>query len=168
MSRLPIASSRTLGCDGLGLAGARARPGSADQERLCEWSVGGGGLPQKRGQFASAGHGDDTGGLATLAVQALPLPVQALLGAPGDSAHAWVLAVLAALQGDPDAWLAAVVVGRFDQETAGVGGPGLGDGTLAAPAVAGVLAGHDPQIAGQLAGMAEAAERTDLGAQPRR
>jgi hypothetical protein len=64
-----------------------------------------------------------------------------------------------------DARPVAVVVGGLDQEAAGVRGPGLGDRAEAAPFVGGVLGGHDPEEARQLARLGEAGEVADLGAE---
>src|SRR4051794_37117964 len=95
-------------------------------------SVDGRGLPAESGELAGAGDRDDAGGLAPLTVQQLPALVQPALSLPGDRDHAWVLAVLAARDGLADRGPVAVVVGRFDEQPAGVPGPGLGDRALAA------------------------------------
>jgi hypothetical protein len=74
---------------------------------------------------------------------------------------------LAALELEPDAGLAAVVVGGIDQQPAGVGGAGLGDRALAT-AVAGGVLGDDPDVDGELVGMIEALRLVDHLRWPRR
>src|ERR1019366_7883230 len=117
---------------------ARGRPGSVPGAVVWVGSVKGGGLPQERGELAGAGDRDHSGGLASLLAQVLPALVQALLGAPGDRNHARVLACLAAGERVADQRSAAVVVGRLDEQPAGVRRPGLGDRALAALEVGGV------------------------------
>ena len=66
------------------------------------------------------------------------------------------------------AWRMAVVPGRFDQQTAGVGVPGLGDVPAMLGLAGGVFGRGDPQPGRKLAGVREAGEVTDLGDQPER
>ena len=103
-----------------------------------------GGLPEEAGELARAGDRDDAGRFASLPLEVLPALVQAPLAAPGDLEHARVLVLLAAGERLADARRVAVVVGRLDQEPAGVAGAGLGDRALAAPLVRAALRADDP------------------------
>ena len=84
--------------------GARARPGNVPGARVWGFSVKGCGLPEERGELASARDRDDAGWLAAVAVQVLPAGVEALLGAPGDLDHTWVLTRLPVSERVADQW----------------------------------------------------------------
>lgn len=68
-----------------------------------------------------------------------PAGVQPPLCAPGDVDDLRWLVALTTLEGWPDRGVALLVVGGLDQQAAGVGGPGLGDRSLAATLAGGVL-----------------------------
>jgi hypothetical protein len=63
---------------------------------------------------------------------------------------------------------AAVVLGRFGEQPAGVALAPLGDVPAVLLIAAGVLAGGDPEPGRELAGVREASEVADLGDQPER
>ena len=129
-------------------------------------SVKCGGLPEERGQLARAGDRDHAGRLASLVVEVLPAVVQTPLRPPGDLEHAWVLAMLAPGERLTDARRVAVVMGRLDQQPAGVARPGFGDRALAALAVRGALGGDDPEEACQPAWPLERAKSPISAARP--
>ena len=91
--------------------------------------------------------------LASLEDEVAPAAVKALLGAPSDVDHAWVLAAVAAAELVADPGGMAVVVGGLDEQAAGVAGAGLGDRALAALGARGVLAGHDAEEGRQSVGV---------------
>jgi hypothetical protein len=103
----------------------------------------GGGLPAERRELASARDRDHPGRLATLPVQDPPALVESPLSPPGHRNHARVLAVLAFSERVTDSGMVAVVVGGFDEQSAGVPGSGLGDRALPAFGVRGSFAGDD-------------------------
>jgi len=102
-------------------------------------SGAGGDLPAVAGELAGDRDGDDAVGLVAGVFELSPAGVQASLRAPGDIYDLRRLVALTALELEPDAGLAAVVVGGLDQQPAGVGGAGLGNRSLAAALAAGVL-----------------------------
>ena len=92
----------------------------------------GGDLPAEAGELAGDRDGDDPVGFLAGVFELAPAGVQAALCAPGDIDHLRRLVALAKLEVPADAWMPAVVIGRLDQQPAGVGRAGLGDRPLAA------------------------------------
>ena len=120
-------------------------------------SVKGCGLPEERGELASARDRDDAGWLAAVAVQVLPAGVEALLGAPGDLDHARVLTGLAASERRRRSGAGGGSGGRPRPAAGGRGRAGLGDRSLAALGVRGALGRHDPEKPGEQRRPGEAA-----------
>ena len=75
---------------------------------------------------------------------------------------------MAALERFADDGSAAVVVRGLDEQSAGVGGAGLGDRPEPALLAGGVFGGNDPEVGGELVGMIKAPPLADLCAQPDR
>jgi hypothetical protein len=69
---------------------------------------------------AGAGDRDDARGLAALASERVSALVKTALSAPRDLDHARVLAALATRDRATDRGLVAVVMGRHDEQPAGV------------------------------------------------
>ena len=99
----------------------------------------GGDLPAVAGELAGDRDGDDPVGFAPCVFELAPARVEPSLRAPGDVDDLRCLPALAALERFADHGPAAVVVGRLDQQPAGVGGAGLGDRPESALAAGGVL-----------------------------
>ena len=147
--------------------GANASPRRPGRRRT-GWLVDERDLPAVGGQLAGDGDGDDAVLLAARGLQQSPAGVQPALGAPGGVDGAGALPALAALEGHPDRGVVAVVVGGLDEQPAGVGGAGLGDGALAALVARGALGGHQPEVGRQRVWVLEALKLADLGAQAQR
>jgi hypothetical protein len=96
------------------------------------------------------------------------LAVKAIRGAAGHLDHARVLARLTGSQLIRGPRSAPGVLGGFDQQPPRVLGAGLGDRALAGLLVGGPLGGDQAEEGGELAGMGEALEVADLGAEPGR
>ena len=87
----------------------------------------GGDLPAEPGEFAGDRDRDDPVGLLAGVFELAPAGVQASLRFPGDVDDLWRLIALAALERLADPGMAAVVVGRFDQQPPRVRRAGLRD-----------------------------------------
>ena len=99
----------------------------------------GGDLPAVGGELAGDRDGDDPAGFAAGVFELAPAGVEPALRMPGDVDDLGCLPALAALERFTDRGAAAVVVGRLDQQPAGVGGAGLGDRPEPALSAGGVL-----------------------------
>ena len=122
-------------------------------------------LPAVGGELARDRDRDDPVGFAARVSELPPARVQAALCFPGDIDDLGRVAALATLERLADHRAAAVMVGRLDQQPAGMRGPCLGDRSEPALAAGGVLARNDPEVGGELIGMIESSPLTDLGAQ---
>ena len=161
------ASPAATGCGGQRelvslLRGVGVGVGSGDGGRA------GGDLPAVGGEFAGDRDRDDPAGFAPGVFELAPAGVQSALRFPGDVDDLGCVAALATLERFADYGPAAVVVGGLDQQSAGVGGAGLGDRPEPSLLAGSVLAGDDPEVGGELVGMIEALPFADLGAQPER
>ena len=95
-----------------------------------------------------------------------PSLVQPVLATPGDLHDTRVLACLANGYALTDRGPVAVVVSGLDQQPSGVRWPGLGDLSLGALFVRGVLARHHAEEPRQQRWLGEAGEVADFRAQP--
>src|SRR5918996_5259460 len=129
---------------------------------------GGGDLPAGADEFARDRDRDDPGRLAAPVAQQVPAGVQPALDAPGVVDQRGVLAALADRELAADRRREPVVQRCLDQQSAGVGGAGLGD--LAQPAgLAGAVLGRDqPDVLGDRVWVLEAVPGADLRAQSER
>ena len=82
----------------------------------------GGDLPAVAGELAGDGDRDDPAGFAAGVFELAPAGVEATLRFPGDVDDLGRVAALAALERFTDHRVAAVMVGRLDQQPPGVGG----------------------------------------------
>ena len=130
--------------------------------------VQGRGLPAECGELAGARDCDGAARLAAPLAEVYPAPIKAALGAPGNLNDAGILAVLASSETLAEEGAVAVVVGGLDQEPPRVRWAGLGDLTLHALAVRGVLARHDTEESRQQRGLCKPPEVTHFRTQPRR
>jgi len=129
-----------------------------------QWLVGGD-RPDEARQLAGHAGGDLVGVLAARA-HALPALVEAQLRLLGAGHDAGRLTGLAARQMRGASRPATLVVGRLDQQSAGVVVAGLGDRALPAALTRGALRGHEAQVGHECGRSLETGEVADLGDQP--
>lgn len=107
------------------------------------------GIPDEAGEFASDRHAAFVLRQPSPHAQDFVAPCQAQLGAPGDVADGFGLALLAHLDEAAHLGFEAVVPCGLDQDAPGVCVAGLGDAALTAGLAGAVIGRHQPKICRQ-------------------